>query len=466
MPPSAIFTALLTILLLLDTIASAQEPRVQEILLPKEATNVSYSKSRGDIRLNFPGDMKQAGEFYRQTLTQEKWTKSAKDNLQKNFWVQTFTKENRELQVRADNRADGCEIRLTPKGFLWDEDLAPRPEDQIKLANAKAKKNAVATSSTAASGANVPQRPSKPARGIDKLEKLPSTASVTIDGKKIPLPEIIAYELISYGEWRTHIVATAQPVKQTSLLKLLQSHVPEEKWGELWQLPSPNVVWILNDDDSLRSVHLIADKVPGSSTAVTGEAIVEAGRARGTARLKPQKFFEHSYEAEISFDRALITASSEPRRLLENSPKLENAGKIIMAGKTYALPHVVAYEERNADRAMIHVLLTEKRIDAAKVLAALQQSGEVPTSLIGFQTQISLTLDQNDVLRSMFLWCDGASVNWSGKDSIQSSVQSEGDRLRGTARTVQKEEVLGKPFEFQASFDTSILRAPRAKPSK
>lgn len=461
MTPHALRVALLTLFFCLSTIALAEEPRVKEIPLPEEAGSVSYSKSRGDIRMQYPGDFKQAGEFYRQKLTQEGWSKAGKDNLQKSFWVQTFTKDNRELQVRTSNAGTGSEIRLTPKGYLWEEDLSPRPKS-IPIP----KKRSTDTDSTPSGNAKVPKRPNKPNRGIDKLEKLPMQASVTIDGQKIPLPEIIAFELLSYGQWRTHIVATTQPVNQTSLLKLLKAHVPHEKWGEQWKLPSPNLVLILDEDDSLRSVQLLANKVPGSATEVVGEAVVESGRARGAAKLKPQKFFKHTYEAEISFDTALITAESEPRKLLADAPMLENAGKIILAGKTYSLPHVLAYEERKDERSVIHVLLTEKRVDAAKLLAALKETGEAPISLVGFQTQLDFTLGENGDLRSLFLWCDGASVNWSGKDTLQASVQSEGDRIRGTVKTVEKEAVFGMNLEFQTSFDTTILRAPNAKPSK
>jgi hypothetical protein len=545
-----------TLLIALNSIAvsSSQELHVREIPLPKEATDVSYMKSRGDIRMLFPGDMKKAGEFYQMELTKQQWIKSVKDNVQKNFWVQTFKKQNRELEIRTEVEDVGSEIRITPKGYLWDEDFTPRPEDipipenaqqlkyddflseivfqcddspkqlvdfyaskldpqvwqkprednireksgivhrvsgiatlwiyidveqgktqvkidtkgmswdQIKLANANAKKSkeSASGSSSPAGGNSVPKRFNKPIRGIEKLEKLPSIGSVTIDGKKTPLTEVFAYELIAYGKWRTHIVATSQPIKQDVLLKLLLTNVPEEKWGDQWRLPSPNLKLILDEDDSLWSMQLLADKVPSSATEITGEAIVEAGRARGTAKLIPRTFFKHSVEAEITFDTMLLNPSAAPRKLLENAPKLENVGKIIFAGKSFALPYVTAYQERNAHK-VIRVVLTEKPIDSAKIRMALEQTGEVGQSVFGFQPQISFALDENDVLQSMFLWCDGASVNWSGINSVQTAVRSEGDRVRGTVSTNKKEEVLGKSLEFQSSFDTSVIRASRAK---
>ena len=107
----------------------AQAPGVREIPLPAEAADVSYMRSRGDVRLKVPGDMKTAGNFYAAKLAEQQWKKSKRDNLQTNFWVQSFAKDSLTLEVRVDDRGGSCEIRLTPQGFAWDEDLAPRPED-------------------------------------------------------------------------------------------------------------------------------------------------------------------------------------------------------------------------------------------------------------------------------------------------------------------------------------------------
>ncbi|MBL8817465.1 MAG: hypothetical protein JNL58_15675 [Planctomyces sp.] len=541
------------VVLLIHGFAMGQGPRVQEIPLPPEATDISYSKDRGDIRMKFPEDMKAAGEFYRTELTRQKWTRSKKDNLQKNFWVQTFSNGDRTLEVRADNRGTGCEIRLTPTGYLWDEDLAPRPEtipipedasdveyddfferiefkhedtpeeliefyasklipptwnkstedradegsgylvresgkasvsirievedeesvvtistegmswDEIEKKQAEKEEKEESEKGDDPAMAEAPKRAEKPKRGIEKLEKLASSASVTVDGKTTQLTEVIAYELISYGEWRTHIVATARPLKQDSLLKLLKSNVPEEKWEDQFRLPMPNVRLVLDADDSLRSIQLQADGIPGSSTEITGEAIVEGGRARGKAVLAGDKFFDHTYSAEITFDTKLINPSEAAPKLLADAPKLDHRGSIKLDGKLNRLPHVIAYEESSSDRKVIHVVLTAKPVDPAKVRASLNKSGELETSVIGFQPQVDLVVDQSDELSSMSIWCDGNSINWSGNDKVTSLIQSEGDRIRGTAQTVSAEDVFGKPCEFEVSFDTVIIRADSKK---
>jgi|GEM_PF-4182437 len=91
----------------------ADDLRVRDIPLPEEATDVSYMKRRGDVRFHVTSDFKTAGNFYAKTLVEQKWAKSGKDNLQRNFWVQTFAKDKLSLEVRVDSRGEGSEVRLT-----------------------------------------------------------------------------------------------------------------------------------------------------------------------------------------------------------------------------------------------------------------------------------------------------------------------------------------------------------------
>ena len=81
--------------------------RVRDIPVPEGATDVSYMKRRGDVRFQVASDFKTAGNFYAKKLAEQKWTKSGKDNLQRNFWVQKFAKGKLSLEVRVDSRGDG-----------------------------------------------------------------------------------------------------------------------------------------------------------------------------------------------------------------------------------------------------------------------------------------------------------------------------------------------------------------------
>ncbi|MCY2964301.1 MAG: hypothetical protein NT069_11815, partial [Planctomycetota bacterium] len=109
--------------------AQAGDMRVRDIPIPDGAAEVSYMKRRGDIRFRVTLDFKAAGNFYAKKLAEQKWAKSGKDNLQSNFWVQKFAKDKLSLEVRVDSRDGGSEVRLTPKGILWDEDDQPTPKD-------------------------------------------------------------------------------------------------------------------------------------------------------------------------------------------------------------------------------------------------------------------------------------------------------------------------------------------------
>ena len=121
----------LTVLALtgIGTSAQAEEMRVRDLPVPEGATDVSFMKRRGDVRFQVASDFKTAGTSYAKKLAEQKWTKSGRDNLQRNFWVQKFSKDNLLLEVRVDSRGEGSEVRLTPKGLMWEEDDQPTPKD-------------------------------------------------------------------------------------------------------------------------------------------------------------------------------------------------------------------------------------------------------------------------------------------------------------------------------------------------
>lgn len=539
-----------------------QNMLVRDIKLPKDATDATYSKSRGDVRFKVSMDMKAAGEFFKNELTKDQWTKPKKDNLQKSFWVQTFSKQGKTLEVRTDNRDGGCEVRLTPTGLLWDEDLAPLVKDipvpsdasevkyddffesiefqhtlstkelsdfyaqkldskvwsisgedslsernaslkrvsgtatlsitistsdqqrkvrikttgmswnEIKKANELAEKkkesSKPAPSTTSSTKNTAPPRINKPAKGIDKMEKLASKCTLTMDGTPIDLKEITAYEVISYGKWKTHVIATAVPLKQEALLALLKSNTPEQDWDQKWKLPTPHVKLVLGETDKPESMQLVANNVPGSESdrELQGEAIVENGRARGTVTMPKGSFFKHNFSVDFTFDVNLLSKDAAPQSQMANAPKLENKGTIIMAGRNVALPNVVAYQRDQGSEKVTFVLLTEKALDPNKIKASLEKSGEVEMSVVGIQPQIEFTINANDEIQSVNFYCDGASLSMSGMNKLDSTVQTEAGRVRGTAKLKNAEDFFGKKIEFQASFDTKLLNTVIEKAAK
>jgi hypothetical protein len=536
-----------------NNVGLSQSIHVKEIPLLPSGTDVTYSKSRGDIRFNATGEMKSIGQDYGALLASQKWSKAAKDNLQSNFWVQNFIDPTKKLSlvVRVSKQDKGYEVRVTPTGYLWDEDLTPSPLsipipdapndlkyddffsrikykhsmsmdelvafyqskldpkiwvptetksftrsqayqewksgtatisiriepdgdfrsveigtkgmswDDVKKLNAAPKVAEASNKETSPpSTSSLPKRPDKPKRAIANLEKLASQCSLTVDGKLIQLNEIIAFEVVNYGQWRTNIVATATPINQEWLLKLLRSNTPEEKWGDSGWFPQPYLKIALDDKDAPISVQLSANGVVGSGSDkdVFGEAIVEDGRVRGKCTVPLDTFFDHTYQAEITFDTNLLTGSSTSAKRLANLPTLQNAGSITLGERKFNLPNVFAYQSTEGTSTVTRVVFTEKPVDLAKLKTALNSKpGELDDRFIGFQTQVKLTFSSNDELKSVYLWCDGGNIVWSGNSNVASSVQSEDGRVRGSVQTLKAEEVFGKKCLLQVTFDLSII---------
>jgi hypothetical protein len=534
--------------------ARADDLRVRDIPIPEGATDVSTMKRRGDIRFQMPSDFKTVGNDYAKTLTGQKWAKSGRDNLQRNFWVQTFAKGQVSLEVRVDSRGEGSEVRLTPKGMLWEEDDQPTPKDlplpkdakeleyddffesiefkspstvketaefltrelgarkwtkeatefdletfvrlkftqgksslsidiraedtgsevairtkgmqwdgmkaEIERAKEMAEKAAASTpqkTATAGKPVDLPPRKDKPRQGIDKLPKLPNAATVVMDGKTHQLTNIIAYEVFEHGEWSTKIVATQKPVKQQSLLaKLKQTGTDKDADDNSPSWPQPNVQVVLDENDKPWRISLYADNTPGSGTGseLSGSAMVEDGRARGTVKLKePGSFFKKVYTAEISFDVPVLSRDATPAKRLVDAPKLASSGTLTLGNKTYKLAHVVAYEMMQFDKPMTTVVLSEKPLNLAKLKAALGK--KAADDYFEFTPQVKFVIDSEDNVSSMHFWADNTSV--SGNSDLTGDVVIEDGRARGTVKMTKPGEFFDKQYRFDVSFDVDVL---------
>ena len=306
----------------------------------------------------------------------------------------------------------------------------------------------------------MPKRVEKPLKGIAKLEKLASRCVITVDGKRVELPQIIAYEYVSQGRWRTKIVATESEIKQQPLLELLKTSASDDGWD----LSAPYLKLELDDEDRAVAISLSAVKVAGGARRdeLEGEAIVEEGRARGTVKLRPKTFFDQEYSAEITFDVPLLTRDSSPAKRLVSAPKLVNAGKLTIAGKTYSLAHVTVYETQQFDNTVTAVLITERSINLPKLKASLSKPARNDDGFIEFQPQVKLVIDAREQLRGVSIWCDNFSISVSGAENIKALVQNEDGRARGTAKTTESGESFGKKYDFEISFDASVLALPAA----
>jgi hypothetical protein len=362
------------------------------------------------------------------------------------------------LTISARREGDLSQVKISTKGMVWDE---------VKAANVAAKKamekhpnRVTSTTPNQKKPVDLPKRVEKPLKGIATLEKLPSRCVITVDGKPIKLSHIIAYEVVSQGQWRTKVVATEIAINQKPLIEQLQATGSDEGWD----FPSPFLKLELDDADRIAFASLTAPKVAGGASRdeLEGEVIVEAGRARGTVKLGPKKFFKVEYSAEMTFDGPLLTRDSKPTKRLANLPALSNTGKLNIGGKAYTLAHVTVYETQQFDKTVTAVLLTERPINLAKLKASLAKPERNDDSFNEFQPQMKLVFDDRERLQGLSFWADGLSVSASGAEHIKASAMIEDGRVRGTAKTTESGELFGKKYDFNVTFDASILALPAA----
>ena len=451
---------------------SADELRVKGLPIPEGATDISSMKERGDVRFNVTSDFKTIGSFYAKQLGEQRWTKSEKDNLQRDFWVQTFAKDKMSLEVRVAKREGGCEVRLTPTGgLLWDADDQPSQRDllmlKLKLELGKRGKDAAADG---------PTRPEKAKKGIDKLPKLTSDAKVIVNGETITLPHVLAYEAVSAGQWVTRIVATDKPLNQESLTELLKLR----RENRSFNLRSPFLLLVLDDKDrpDFISVDVQKFQIDLGDRNYKGDAIVEDGRARGSIQTKdPVEFNGRTITAEITFDVPLLTSDSKPAKQLSDAPKpetsepdkpkkgvaklpkLENSGKLLVNDKPVKLGNVVAYELMVSGKKMTVINFTDKPINLPKLKTLLAKDGS-DLGLFDFDSQAKLEIDTEDKISVILVAHENASFPILGGSNVLSDVIIEDGRARGTVKLEEPKKFSGKSYSLDLTFDVEVLKLP------
>ncbi len=333
----------------------------------------------------------------------------------------------------------------------------PTPESEPKPSKKTAKKNSKPADDEPAPVVE-PKRKDKPKQGIAKLPKLPNEGTLTVNDKPVKLTSIIAYEVISSGTWLTKIVATEKPLKQDPLLAKLKQTGNDE--GFDW--PSPRLEVELDDEGRVR-LSVAGQGIVGTASGdqLKREVLVEDGRARGTIEMiKPGDFFDKIYTGTISFDVPVLTRSSTPAKRLTDAPKLPLSGKLTMAGKTYKLANLVAYEVKVSDEKRTALFFSEKPINLDKLKAALKKDG-TDSGIFEVQPQVRLQIDASDTVTKMDLWVDGVSVS-SNADLAGDAIVEDG-RARGTAKLTKPGEFFGKEYTFEVTFDAEVMPLPEAK---
>lgn len=394
----------------------SQEMRVSQIPIPDGATDLSIMKRRGDIRFQVTTDFKVTGNYYAKALAEQKWKKSGKDNLQRNFWVQSFVKDDLSLEVRVDSRGQGCEVRLTPNGLLWEEDDQPTPKD-------------------------------------------------------LPLPQDASE--IEYDDFFESIEFKSQSsVKE--LAEFLTQQLTEKNWTKVateYDLETFVRISFAHGKSTL-SVD-IRDEDSGSEVAIKTKGmqwdavIAENERAERLAE-EAEEADEDAEEDEDSTQRKEIAGKpleiperkEKPKQGIEKLPQLPNEATVVMDGETYQLMSIIAYEVYEDGQWWTKVLATQKPIKQDSLLEKLKSTG-TDNKADGSSTSwpspyLQITLDEDDQPWRLDLQADNTPGNGSGSEVIGSALVENG-RARGTVQLKEPGSFFDKVYTGEISFDVPLL---------
>lgn len=442
--------------------------------IPEGAKKVTQT-SGNVLQIKWPAKKgKTSAEALRDQLLAVGWEIEGDATIEKDSGDVTFTKDGKTLTMsfvdtgftdvnmmlvgigvklsegKADPDAKVPTASVKPKSKSEDDPAS----DVLKAAKKKIGRKPAKSDDDGDAPVAAPARPAKPNRGIAKLVKLPNEVKLVADGKEVALPHIIAYEIVDNGRWVTRILATETAIKQSSLIDLLRKNRPDDGLRS----KSPRVLVELDDQDKLNTMSYAGNGSLGSGRDVKGEAIVEAGRARGTFKAhKQDEFFGKTIIGEISFDVPVLTRDSQPAKQLADAKKLETSGKLLVSDKPIKLGNVVAYEVKLFDEIQTAIFFTEKPINMAKLKAALAKDGS-DSGLFEPHAQVKILIDRDDKPSSMNLWHDNASM--SSNADLTGDVVVEDGRARGTVKLGKPSEFFGKTYSFDLTFDVEVLKLP------
>lgn len=458
---------------------NAKGPKKETVSIPIPDTVKKVDQTRENVlQIKLPAGKGQAtAELIRDQLLAADWETEGKDKLTEKSGNLTLNKGKLKLTMSyVDTGFSDVNLMLIGSGAKLEQGKvdpdakvpvaktkpkskpdADSPDDEpIKKPAKKTAKKPSKSNDDDSKPVAEPKRVEKPMRGLAKLDKLPNDAKLILNDEPIKLPHLIAYETISGDRWVTKVIASESPIKQASLLELLQKKGTDEGLN----VPSPQLTLELDDQDSPNRLSYTAPQTVGSASGskLIGEAIVEEGRARGKFKSKePSEFFGRTISGDISFDLPVLTRDSKPAKQLTNAPKLATSGKLLVDDKPIKLANVVAYEVKVFDEKRTAIFFTEKPINMAKLKAALAKEG-TDDGLFEAQSQVKVVIDKDDKPSMMSLWHDGASLN-SNAD-LAGDVIIEDGRARGTVKLGKPTEFFGKKFSFEITFDVEVLPLP------
>lgn len=387
--------------------ATAEEMRVKDIPIAEGATDVSYMKRRGDVRFHVTTDFKTTGSFYAKKLVEQKWAKSGKDNLQQNFWVQKFTKDKLSLEVRVDSRGEGSEVRLTPKGLMWDEDDQPSPKD-------------------------------------------------------LPIPKDATE--IKYDDFFESIEFDS-PANVKSLAESLAKDLGERKWTkDATEFDLESFVRMNFSQGKSTLTIDIRGEDTGSKVAIRTKGMQWDGMKAEIKRAKKesQKTTDDTPQKKKMADKPteLPKRKDKPKQGIEKLPQLPSEGTVVMDGKTYKLANVIAYEVFENGEWSTKILATEKPVKQQSLLANLKKTGGDKnadgSSLSWPAPYLQIVLDENDKPWRLELQADKTPGGGTGRALAGDALVEDG-RARGTVKLKEPGSFFDKVYTAEISFDVPVL---------
>ena len=404
------------VLLAVSSPSWAAEMLVHDLPIAEGATEVTYVKRRGDVRFKVAADFKTVGQYYARTLTAQQWKKSGRDNLQRSFWVQKFTKGTAKLEVRVANRDGGSDVRLTPKGMAWEEDNQPTPQDVP-----------IPEDATDVEYKDVVEwiRFNSPS----DLKSVVSFLSTELE-KRRWVKEATVFDLANFVR-----------LKYTYDKSTLEIDVRSNDAGsEVW-IRTKGMQW-----DGTKSQIVRAKK---EAERVVEEAISEPSVEQVAAE-------QQAANAVIS----LPERKAKPKRGIGDLPKLPSQGTVVMDGKTFLLPHVIAYEVYEYERWATRVLATEKPIKQQSLLARLRKTGtdtdEDDSPPDWPKPYVLVELDGEDNPSRLSLVASSTPGHGSGDDLTGSAIVEDG-RARGKVALKEPGSFFEKVYTAEISFDVPVL---------
>jgi ribosomal 50S subunit-recycling heat shock protein len=442
--------------------------------IPAGAKKVTQT-SDNVLQIKWPGGKGQASaEALRDQLLAAGWEAADGDSIDKTSGNVTFTKDGKQMNLTfVDAGIGDVNMMLIGVGVKLTEGKAD-PDAKIPVASTKPKSkpadepsdddapkttkkksnNKKSKSADNKPVVNLPKRAEKPSRGIAKLDKLPTEVKLVAQDKPVELPHVIAYEIVDGDRWVTRILATQTPIKQSMLIDLLKSNEPDHNLTSM----SPRLMVALDDQDQLINMNYAGNDSLGSGRKVTGEAIVEEGRARGHFKANEEsEFFGKTIIGEITFDVPVITRDSQPIKQLTNAKKLETSGKLVVNNQSMKLSHFISYQVKLGDEVRTAILFSEKPINVAKLKESLAKDGS-DSGVIDFASHVKVMIDKEDRLAFLNLYTDGASINQN--TDLVGEVIVEDLRARGTVKLGKNVEFFGKVINFDMTFDLEVLPLP------